>query len=288
VAFSRYQEVTGESCLEDEITSGVNAAVAVLGLAPAESFYRVLFRAVELTFLPDSTAITLPLMVRAIRRVTRNKLIPLLPRIKKIFPRLVMPNGYIDRNMTLNEFWHPYFLINIMDLLRFQRRFNVEKVESVIQNALAFVDRVGLEKWLKDERTAYAVAFLAEALYLDCLRRHTRSRSALADVVLTLDDAGLGVPPSLLGCNPEFIRLSDQVPCPWPDSGVFRVINLSVGPGHLEFIIINSSEHTQDVQIPAVYDHLKGVDAGGNTLKHAQAVPVPARGWIRLVSGKSD
>ena len=288
VAFSRYQEVAGQSNLEDEIASGVNAAVAVLGLAPAETFYRVLFRAVELTFLPDSAALTLPLMVRAIRRVAREKLIPILPRIKKIFPRLVMPNGYIDRNLTLNEFWHPYFLINIMDILRFQRRFSIEKVEPVIQKALAFVERVGLEKWLKDERTAYAVAFLAEALYLDCLRRDERSRSALAESVLALDDAGLGIPPSLLGCNPEFIRLSDQVPCPWLDSGAVRVINLSRDNSRLEFIIINSSERTQDVPIPAVYDHLKVLDAGGNALKNAHEVPIPARGWIRLLSGKSD
>jgi hypothetical protein len=117
VAFSRYQEVTGQVNLEDEIASGVNAAVAVLGLAPAEMFYRVLFRTVELTFLPDSMALTMSLPMRAVRRLAREKLIPLLPRIKKIFPRLVMPNGYVDRNLTLNEFWHPYFLINIMDLL---------------------------------------------------------------------------------------------------------------------------------------------------------------------------
>jgi hypothetical protein len=284
VAFSRYQEVTGESCLEDEIASGVNAAVAVLGLAPAELFYRVLFRALELTFLPDSTAITLPLMVRAIRRVARNKLIPLIPWIKKIFPRLVMPNGYIDRNLTLNEFWHPYFLINIMDLLRFQMRFNIQKVEPVIHRAFAFVERVGLEKWLKDEETAYAVAFLAEALYLDCLRRPDRSRAALADTALALEDSGLGIPPSLLGCNTEYIRLADQVPCIWTGSDQLRVINLSVDSDHLEFLIINSTDMQKDISLHRLDKKLMAFDQDGNPLSAAEHVTVANRGWVQLLS----
>jgi hypothetical protein len=195
-----------------------------------------------------------------------------------------MPNGYVDRNLTLNEFWHPYFLINIMDLLRFQMRFNIQRVEPVIQKALAFVERVGLEKWLKDERTAYAVAFLAEALYLDCLRRPDRSRAALAETVIALEKAGLGIPPSLLGCNAEFIRLSDQVPCPWPGSDGLRAINLSAAPRQLEVIILNCSDQERDTSIPSGYDQLAVLDQDSGTRKPVQGAQVPAWGWIRLVS----
>jgi hypothetical protein len=284
VAFSRYEEVTGQSYMKNEITSGINAAVAVLGLKPAETLYRWLFRAIELIFLSQSKVRTLPLPVRALRKLVNQRIIPLLPKIKKTFPRLVMPNGYIDRNLTLNEFWHPYFLINIMDLLRFQMRFNIQGVEPLIHKAFAFVERVGLEKWLKDERTAYAVAFLAEALYLDCLRRSDRSRAALADTALALEDSGLGIPPSLLGCNAEYIRISDQVPCIWAGSDQLRVINLSVDSDHLEFIVINSTDLPKDTSLHRFHKKLMAFDQDGNPLSEAENVTVANRGWIRLLS----
>lgn len=284
VALSRYAEVSGDQSLEEEIASGVNAAVAVLGLHPAEPLYRLLFKAIELTFLPDSTVNTLPLPVRAVRRLARQKLIPLLPRIKKIFPRLVMPNGYIDRNLSLNEFWYPYFLINVMDLLRFRIRFSIKTIETVIDNAVRFVERVGLEKWLNNERTAYAVGFWAEALYLYCLHSPDRSRAALAETAILLYASDQGIPPSLLGCNSEYICLADQVPCLWTDNDRIQVINLSVDSHHLEFILVNGTDSPQDTSIPRVYDKLMVLDQNGHSISAVPTFTVPPRGWMRLLS----
>jgi len=271
--------------MADEIASGVNAAVAVLGLAPAETFYRILFRAIELTFLPDSTAGTLSLPVRAVRRLARQRLIPLLPRIKKIFPRIVMPNGYIDRNLSLNEFWYPYFLINIMDLLRFRMRFRIQELDPIINNAVKFVRRVGLEKWLNDERTAYAVGFWAEALYLYCLQGSDRNRADLAKAAISLYGAKQGIPPCFLGCNPEYIRLDDQVPCLQTDNDRLRVINLSIDPGHREFLLVNGTDSPQDTSFPrSDGGGLAALDHNGKDIFPGQTLTVPARGWVRLVS----
>jgi len=286
VALHRYGEVTGQNLLEKEITSGVNAAVAVIALNSAEFLYRILFKAIELTFFSDSAVKKLSLPKRAVRRLARQKLIPLLPRIKKIFPRLVMPNGYIDRNLSLNEFWYPYFLINVMDLLRFQIRFSIKTIETVIDNAVRFVERVGLEKWLNNERTAYAVGFWAEALYLYCLHSPDRSRAALAETAILLYASGQGIPPSLLGCNSEYICLADQVPCLWTDNDRIQVINLSVDPHHLEFILVNGTDSPQDTSIPRGHDKLIVLDQNGNSVSIEQTLTVPPRKWMQLVSPK--
>ncbi|MCC7202153.1 MAG: hypothetical protein IT393_05730 [Nitrospirae bacterium] len=284
VAFNRYGKVSGQRYLEEEISSGVNAVVAVLGLKPAEALYRILFKAIELAFLPDAEAKTKSLPVRAMRRLGREKIIPILPRIKRIFPRLVMPNGYIDRSLTLNEFWYPYFLINVMDLLRFQMCFSLQMVDSIIDNAVKFVQRVGLEKWLNNERTAYAVGFWAEAMYLYCLHTPNRSRAALAEAVISLYDSKQGIPPSLLGCNSEYICLADQVPCLQTDNDRIHVINLSTDPHHLEFILVNNTDAKQDTSIARVYDKLMVFDHEGSSISYEKSVTLPPRGWMRLLS----
>lgn len=282
VALNRYEKTSGQGYLEDEISSGVNAAVAVLGLKPAEALYRILFTAIELTFLPDSAVKRLSLPVRAVRRLARERIVPLLPRIKRTFPRIVMPNGYIDRSLSLNEFWYPYFLINIMDLLRFQRCFSIKMIDSIIDNAVHFVQRVGLERWLNNESTAYAVGFWAEAMYLYCLRTPDQNRAVLAEAVMALCDSGQGIPPSLLGCNSEYIGLADQVPCMRTDNGELLTINLSADPLHIEFLLVNAAKSPQDAPIDAGI--LMAMDHKGNSVSTGQTVTVPARDWRRLVS----
>jgi len=285
VALNRYEKTSGQGHLEEEISSGVNAAVAVLGLKPAEALYRILFATIELTFLPDLAVKRLSLPARAMRRLAREKIVPLLPRIKRIFPRLVMPNGYIDRNLTLNEFWYPYFLINIMDLLRFQRCFSIKMVDPIIDNAVKFVQRVGLEKWLNNESTAYAVGFWAEAMYLYCLHAPNRSRTALVEAVIALHDSEQGIPPSLLGSNSEYIGLTDQVSCLRTDNDELQIINLSLDPRHIEFLLVNGTDSPQDSPFPCIEGvSMTAFDHNGHSISAGKTVTVPARGWVRLVN----
>lgn len=285
VALSRFVEVSGQNYLEDKITSGVNSTIAVLNLKPAEIFYRLLFYAIELTFIPSSVSIKLPLYLRIIRRLARQNLIPLLPRIKKYFPRLVMPNGYIDRNLTLDEFTFHYFPINVMDLLRFQRRFSIKMIDAVIDKAIDFIQRVGLSRWLDDNEGAeYAIGFWAEAMYLACLHQPGRRRALLAETVIALIVTGQGLPPSLLGCNPEFIPLKNQAPYLWTDNEQVRVINLSVDPDHLEFLFVNGSDSPQEVKIPRDRNTWSVFDKDGKSISNEEILAIPPKSWIRLLS----
>jgi hypothetical protein len=284
VALRRYEEVRGRSFLENEVTAGVNATLTVLDLCPAEPLYRLVFRAIELTFLPISVARGLPLPVRALRRLARVKIIPLLPKIKRFFPRLVMPNGYVDRNLSLDEFTYAYFPINVMDLLRFQRRFGIKRVDALIDRAIEFMERVGLEKWLEDEEAAYSVGFWAEALYLDCLRRPGKGRGALAQAVMALRASGQGLPPSLLGCNAEYVSPRNQVPSLWTENDQIVVVNLSTGPDHQEFLLVNGTQSHQGIPIPHNWEKLTFLDPTDNPMSDDKIFALPPRGWVRLLS----
>ena len=124
VTLEQYREVTGDSQYTEQVTSALAAARGVLELRPAELLYRLMYRAIRLTLLPKPEAKRLPPFVRAIKRLTWKYLIPqLLPGIKRIYPRLVMPGGYIERHIAMPHYDINYHPVNMMDLARLWRCF---------------------------------------------------------------------------------------------------------------------------------------------------------------------
>ncbi|TMH54811.1 MAG: hypothetical protein E6H53_18050 [Betaproteobacteria bacterium] len=104
VTLDRYREVTGDGQYSEQVASALTATRKLLALRPAEWLYRLLYWAVGLTLLPQPEAERLPLVLRALKRVTRNTLIPQLHRVKRRFPRMVMPGGLIERHLSRLHF----------------------------------------------------------------------------------------------------------------------------------------------------------------------------------------
>ncbi len=124
IALDRYAQVTGDQQFSALVRSARDAAGAVLSCAAQSRCTGLLFWLIGLTFLPASEASALPLWKRALKRLTWKYVIPRLPDIKARFPRVVMPGGYIDRELTLRTWAHDYHAINLMDLARYLRRFD--------------------------------------------------------------------------------------------------------------------------------------------------------------------
>jgi hypothetical protein len=243
IALDRYGQVTGDGRYERLVAQANAATRIVLALQPAQWLYASMFWAIRLTFLPSARAAQLPLLLRGLKRLSRKYLIPLLSHLKARYPRIVMPGGYIERELSLQIFAHEYLPINLMDLLRFRRRFPNESVDAVIDAALRLVYEYRMfERWLEIKGKEYAVGFWAEALYHTCmLRPQAHYRAWLAQAVVILEARGLGLPPSLLGANSEAVALEDQVPTPTLDDARIRVVNLS-RRDHIEVLLINCSE----------------------------------------------
>lgn len=281
VALDRYRELTGDMQYDGLVQSGREATRALLAQRSAEPLYRIVMWLVELTFLPTEKASRLPLWKRALKRLTWQKLIPHLPDIKARFPRLVMPGGYIDRELTLRTWAHDYHAINLMDLARYLRRFDDPLVRQVLVEGLAFTRRSGiLQRWRELDYQKYALGFWAEALYHVCtLFPDVQYRQWLAEAMLVLEEMQMGQPPSLLGANAEAVPVADQLPCPSPADVRLRIANLG-RRGAPELLVVNAS----DVALPLAWEMAPAFavefHTGASNVPAAQPLQVPARGWL--------
>lgn len=285
VALDRYMALTGDTRHAATVASARKATQAVLALRPAELLYKLLFQLISLTFLPTYQAAALPIWKRALKRITWRYLLPHLPDLKARFPRLVMPGGYVDRELTLRTWAHHYLSINLMDLARYQRRLPSEDVLKVALDAAAFTHGSGiLARWAELKYEKYALGFWAEALYHLCLLEPSVNiwRTWLAEAILLLEDTDQGLPPSLLGANAEAIPPADQVPCLLPGDERLRVVNLS-RRGHLEWMVVNPRK----VPLALTWGNDTSTTAAASVAWHNgggdPAVtdgPIPPRAWL--------
>lgn len=284
VALARYAEITGDAQYAPLLQSAHQATRAVLSLRPAEWLYKPLFALIGWTFLPVDRAMALPVWQRALKRLTWQRLIPLLPKIKARYPRFVMPGGYIDRDLSQLHWALDYHAINLMDLVRYLRRFDDALVRQVLLASLDFTHASGLvQRWMELGYRSYAVGFWVEALCHACqlLPAEARYRQWLAEAVLLLEDAGMGLPPSVLGANGEAVPAHQQLPCPEPVAAALRIVNLGtrIAP---ELLVVNTGkaalalQWARPPQVPLAWH-----DAGGRPLRPGSAAAqVPARGWL--------
>lgn len=246
IALHRHQTLTRTDSHQRLIGSARSATRTIMALRPAEMLYRLIFKAIALTWLPENEASRLPVLKRVIKRLTWQKLTPNMHRIKARYPRLVMPNGYIDRALTLQGIAHGYQSVNVWDLARYLRCFPTEPLAEDLANALEFTQKGSLRRFWREpkQRQLHALVFWAEALYHQCMADpEPKYRAWLATAMLDLEELGLGQPPCLLGNNTEAVGFAARHPCPIPSDGRLRVANLSDGDRH-EILVVNPSAQT--------------------------------------------
>ncbi len=239
VTLDRYREVAGDDQYATRVESALGTARTLLTLRPAERLYRVLYWAVGLTLLPEAQARKLPLPFRAVKRWTRNYLLPQLYRVKRRFPRMVMPGGLIERHLSQLHFGVNYHSVNVADLARVWRRFPRVDFGEIIAGAVNAVTDTTLLQYWAEVRQRQALGYWVEALYQLCtLAPEGSYRRYLAEAMLAALDAGLGLPPSLLGAHPEIVKPAERFPCPSPRDVRLRIANLSRG-GQREILVVN-------------------------------------------------
>jgi len=282
VALDRYRAVTGDDAYAALVTSARGLTSKVLSLRPAEWLYRILFKAISLTQLPTEQARQLPLVTRGIKRMARERLLPNLHRVKALFPRIVMPGGYVDRALSLRSGSFHYLAVNAMDLLRYYRRFRDPQALEVARNVLGLVLQGQIrERWRELPQEKYAVGFWAEALYHLCLLENKSShRNALARAAIELDGAAQGLPPSVLGANCEAVSPEYQRAGPSSTTRGLRVLNLCRKDCQ-EWVFVNTG--TTPVILPkADPPEYQWVDQDGNNLPASPATLAP-NGWCRAM-----
>jgi hypothetical protein len=194
-----------------------------------------------------------------------------------------MPNGYIDRELSLKTWAFDYHSINIMDLLRYHRRFHDQHSLDAALDGIRFAHTIALpERLVEVQGKEYALGFWAEALYHRCtLTDDFDARHALAKAMLALVDRGLGLAPSLLGANAEAVAPADQVPCPIASDPRLRVANLS-RRDTLEILVVNPTAETIRLSWLRGTDLTAGLtwSAADGRVQSDTVLSVPARGFL--------
>jgi len=282
IAINRYGRITGDVQYQNMVTSALNSTRVILGLKTADWLYKPLFWAIGLTMLPTEKASQLPIPIRAIKRFAWQTLIKILPDIKSRFPRLVMPNGYIDRELSLRTWAIDYQTINLMDLARHAHAFPNAFDETILDKAMEFTQTSGLIKRYRElsPDKHYSVGFWSEALYYRCLSKpDIKYRQWLAEAMLECHDLKFGLSPSLLGTNGEALAFDQQVAMPLADNPELIIANLAIGKNK-EFLLVNTSTNPITVSWISTLDpELKWYDSKGTCLSKNSLV-VNNRDWI--------
>jgi len=281
VTLDRYREVTGDDRYAGAAASALGAARKILALRPAEWLYRPLYRAIGLTLLPAPEAARLSLPLRALRRFAREYVAPRLHRVKRRFPRMVMPGGLIERHLSRLHFGVNYHSVNVMDLVRLWRRFPSEDLCAVIDGALDAVTGTTLVRYWVESGQRQALGYWVEALYHLCtLRPEQAYRRHLAEAMLGALDAGLGLPPSLLGAHPEVVKPAQRLPCPSPADARLRVAQVQCD-GQREILVVNPAASPIELAWEDDRLDLTWISSGGAVQAGAGSpVSVPPRGWL--------
>lgn len=283
VALDRYRQLTGDAGYDALLDSARAAARAILALRPAEPLYRLIYWAIHLTLLPKDEAMRLPLPLRIVKRLTWQYLWSQMHRVKRRFPRLVMPGGLIERHVAPLHYDINYHPVNLLDLVRYARRFPAEAHRDIIEQAVQVVrTRNLLQYWSEQEYRRFALVVWADALYQLCtLDAGIEYRQALAEAILRCEAAGLGLPPALLGGDAEVVAIPDRMPCPSPADARLRIANLGRAK-QAELIVVNPTDEPISLTwANSNAPSLAWIGSNGHSATPMAMPPViPARGWI--------
>lgn len=288
VALDRYRELAHDDRHAGTVESAHSAALAVLRARPAEWLYRPAYRALWLTLLPSERAARLPLPARVVRRLVPKLLAPNLYRLKWRHPRLVMPGGLIDRHLAPKHYNTIYHTVNLMDVVRLTRRFPHPDLLRIVHDAVAAVTRTGLLEFWVQRKLKQPIGYWVEAIYQLCtLDPAPELRAHLAQAMLAAEDLGLGLPPTLLGADPEVIPHAQQVTCPCPGDARLRVANLGRGL-RSEVVVVNPGSEAValgwDSAAPRAARWSSSA-AQASISTAAAPTSIPARGWAWGVCG---
>jgi hypothetical protein len=283
VALDRYRSITGDHRYDQHLASALRTTRALLNLRPAETLYHVVYWAIGLTLLPIAEAERLPLPLRALKRATWKYVLPQVYRLKRTFPRIIMPGGFTERHLSPLHFDAKYHAVNILDLARLWRRFPEADIWSALREATGFVtDTRILDYWSEAKPRQFAIVVWADALYHLCLLNESPEyRSHLADAMQRIEDAALGYPPSLLGASSEAVEATRSVGCPSPTDATLRVANLS-GIRGKEIIVVNPSASDLELVWERDFDNDLVWTVGEDPAPPPDGarLRVPARGWL--------
>ena len=156
----RLSRLTANAIYAERLERGASALRRVLDYQPGEPFYR--FLACMLTRCYQSLSNSNRLWPRVNNAVLWRVTQMTYWRLKRFFPRLVLPRGFIERDLTISVAADDYHITNLKDLLTLYQQVPYPWLRPYIKNAFAFeqdlIRTLGLTQAV--ENSPYYIEFM--------------------------------------------------------------------------------------------------------------------------------
>lgn len=146
LGFCRLKEVSSDERYDCHINKGMAILEKVFDAKPAQGIYRLVYWLRDL--LINSHAKGAGRIARELKRRYEKMLHGwILPYMKKRFPRVNMPNGFIERDLTHSRISDIYHLATLDDLLMLYAYLPSQWLEDAIRKSMVYTHTSGFVKY---------------------------------------------------------------------------------------------------------------------------------------------
>ena len=243
ILFELQKELNSDD-ISEAIERGWRALQDVIEARPAEQFYRWLCLLMDskLAFPRGKPTI----LNRALCKLTRSAIGRILAYSKLLYPRLVMPNGYIDRHLSLIGFSYTYHFVNLWDLVRIYRYRPEPWIRKVIDKGINYTLHSNLSEYAFQNKF-HNLELVGEIFQVYAAITPSFERDTLAAILTRLKQTGCGVTPGLLGFDMRAVPAELQVHSIKVRDRDVELVNISNNLGWGEFLAINLSGVKKEV-----------------------------------------
>jgi len=205
----------------------------------------------------------------------------ILPYMKRKYPRLVMPNGFIERDLTFSYFSNPYYLVNIEVLLSLYGQTGADWLTPILRKAIKQILHSGTVKIMADHDLR-ATLFL-EILFLYGVLVEEKYLQYLPEYISYFEQRGMATPVCMLS-NPLMAETSTVISWDNPNIIVLRPVARS----GIYALIVNPKDNEEEVCLQLGHkeknDKFKILDAQGEEVKWQGSIPIAAKSYLKIIA----
>jgi hypothetical protein len=279
-ALHRLNQIDPSDKYNTYFEKGLSALKKVLQANPCDWLYSCAYRPRDL--LMRLCTKTENKLVKKLNKVwnlilTRH----LLPFLKKRFPRLLMPNGFIERDLSYSTLSTVYHFLNIEDILMLYHLTRADWLRNIITRSVKYSVDSGLASCLVERQ-------VESMLFCDILLIYTGIINQnyihlLPPYLAHFQKANLALPVNIL--SDPFIT-DTSLPLRVDNE---RVIVLVPAAGkNIKAILINPTEKDQKTRLKSILgteaDPLEFVDSKNGKFSCQKPVIIPKMDFLKIVS----
>ena len=279
IALYRLQRFDTSGRYKDFFESGLRSLRRILQTTPCSILYAGVYWQRDLIlklYLKYSNPVTRK--ARKICDILLRRYI--LPFLKKKFPRLIMPNGYTERDLTYSSLSDVYHFINIEDMLILYSQTRSKWLRDIIKKSMRYSINSSLVRYLAGRNIQITIFLDILLLYSSLIDE--KYLMYLPEYISFFQELNLPVSVDVLS-NPLIANTSSPLSV---DNKNLIVLAPSDNT-RFDAIVINVSENEENALLKSTQENrlsgLELLDPEGNKFSSEQRFVVPGGGFIKIV-----